>query len=63
MRTGNESLVNMLAERGLISISYAHLRRLSTALAHSGITLLEQIVEIVPAQAIRETLPQECLIT
>ena len=30
MRTGNESLVNMLAERGL-SISYDHLRHLSTA--------------------------------
>ena len=33
MRTGNESLVNMLAERWL-SISYDHLRRLCTALIH-----------------------------
>ena len=54
MRTGNESsLVNMLDERGL-SISYVHLRRLSTALINSVITILEQIVEVGPAQAIRE---------
>ena len=50
MRTGDKSLVNMMAERG-ISISYDHMRRLSTALAYSDITLLEQIVEVVPAQA------------
>ena len=53
MRTSNESLVNMLAERRL-SISYDHLRRLSTPLAYSDITLLDQIIEVVPAQAIRE---------
>ena len=53
MRTGNESLVNMLAVRGL-SISHDHLRRLSTDLINSVITLWEQIVEVVPAQVIRE---------
>ena len=36
MKTSNESLVNMLAERG-ISISYDRLRRLSTALINSVI--------------------------
>ena len=34
MRTGNESSVNMLVDRGL-SISYDHLRRLRTALINS----------------------------
>ena len=38
MRTGNESLVNILAECGL-SISYDHLCRLCTALINSVITL------------------------
>ena len=52
MRTCNESLVNMLAERGL-SISYDHLNRLKTALINSVITLWEQIVEVVHTQAIR----------
>ena len=37
MRTGNESLVNMLAEHGL-SISYDRLRRLSTDLFNPVIT-------------------------
>ena len=55
MRTGNESLVNMLVERGL-SISYDHLRRLSTSLTNSVIILWEQIVEVVTAQAIRKKL-------
>ena len=45
----------MLAKRGL-SISYDHVRRLSTALINSVITLWEQIVEVVPIQAIREKL-------
>ena len=45
----------MLAERGL-SISYDHVRRLSTALINSVITLWEQIVEVVPIQDIREKL-------
>ena len=40
----------MMAERGL-SISYDPMRRLSTALAYSDITLLEGIVKVVPAQA------------
>ena len=53
MKTGDVRLVNMMAEPGL-SISYDHLRRLSTALAYSGITLLEQIVVVVPFEAIRE---------
>ena len=53
MKTGDVRLVNMMAEPGL-SISYDHLRRLSTALAYSGITLLEQIVVVEPFEAIRE---------
>ena len=44
-------MVNMLAERGR-SMWYDHLRHLSTALAYSSITLLEQIVKVVPAQDI-----------
>ena len=55
MRAGNESLVNMLVERGL-SISYDHLRTLSTSLTNSVITLWEQIVEVVTAQAIGKKL-------
>ena len=53
MGAGNASLVNMLAERGL-SISYDHLRYLSTDLYNSVITLWEQIHEVVPGQGIRE---------
>ena len=53
--SGNESLVNLLPECGL-SISYDHVRRLSTYLINSVITLWEHIVEIVPGHAIREKL-------
>ena len=52
MRTGKDSLVNILAERGLI-ISYDRLRHLNTDLANSVITLSKKIGEVVPVQAIR----------
>ena len=51
-RTGKESQVNMLAERGL-NISYDRLRRLSTDSANPVITLWEKMSEVVPVQAIR----------
>ena len=49
MRTGNESLVSMLAERGL-NIFYDHLCR-----RRSVITLWEQIVDVVPAECFTNT--------
>lgn len=50
MKTGKESLVDMLAERG-ICVSYDRLRQLSTDIANSVITHWEREDVVVPSQA------------